>query len=267
MIGGLQWRIPHSARQINYLIGGKDHFQADRDSVERAQLLVPQLRTAVRQHRAFAHRAVRYLAGVGVRQFIDIGCGMPFHPNTHDIAQSADASARVLYVDNDPTVGAHAQALLIARGTVAFAAGDVRRPKTILNSEAVTTDPAGDPGALIDLTRPVGVLLLGVLDQSTDDPIEPAQQLISALPSGSHVVLSHATLDFMPDRERHGAAAVIAAVDLWHPRTLAEISPIIDGLQPIDPEWVSTAAWRPSPDTHVVRDTEALFYGVVARVP
>ena len=172
---------PHPARRYNYWLGGKDNFAADREAAERVLAVAPGLRYRVRANRAFLGRATRYLAAeAGIRQFLDIGTGIPAAGNTHEVAQRAAPDARVVYVDNDPIVLLHAQALLhgTPQGATGYLQADLRDPGTILDRAA----------ALLDFGRPVAVMLLGVLHlvQDTENPWGIVAGLMDAMPDGSY---------------------------------------------------------------------------------
>jgi O-methyltransferase involved in polyketide biosynthesis len=190
---------PHPARRYDYWLGGKDNFAADRDSGDRIAEVFPSIRTAVRENRRFLHRVVAYLAAeAGIRQFIDIGAGIPTRPTVHDLAQAIDPTCRVAYVDNDPMVLAHARALMTSslEGVTAYVQADLRDPEAILADPALT--------AAIDFTRPVAVLMIAVLHflEDADRPEQVVARLLRALPAGSHLAVSHATLDPLPVEAR-----------------------------------------------------------------
>src|ERR1700719_4702836 len=192
---------PHAARIYDYLLGGKDHFAVDRETAEKGIKLIPTGRTAARENRSFLGRAVRFLvAEAGIRQFLDIGTGLPSANNVHEVAQGLVPSCRVVYVDNDPIVLAHARALLTSspEGKTAYIHADLREPERIL-SDPVTR-------ATLDFSQPVGLMLVAVLHFVPDEaqPRRIVDTLLDALPSGSYLVASHATSEYYAD---HGAAA------------------------------------------------------------
>src|ERR1700742_1301130 len=191
---------PHPARMYDYFIGGKNHFAADREAAAKALAAWPEGRTGPRENRGFVGRAVRYLAGeAGVRQFLDLGSGLPTTDNVHEVAQAVAPSSHVVYVDNDPLVLAHARALLTStpEGRTAYIDGDLREPGKILSNPAVR--------GTLDFGQPIALLLIAVLpfilDQ--DEPAKAVATLVDALPSGSYVVASHLTTE-------HDAAATSA---------------------------------------------------------
>ena len=200
--------IPHPARVYDYLLGGKDNFAADRAAAEQLIAVSPGVREGVRAHRAFLRRAVRYLAAeAGMKQFLDIGTGIPTQGNTHEVAQEIVPEARVAYVDNDPIVLVHGRALLTSHpaGKTTVIEADLRRPEEILAHPDVRDT--------IDFSRPVALILAGVLHFLTDeeDPHGVVERLKAAVPSGSHLLLSHVTLDFAPGVSQEEAGKPVLA--------------------------------------------------------
>ena len=255
--------VPQSARVYDYWLGGKDNFPADRALGDAIAEQVPTIRTQVRGQRAFLGRAVRYLAGeAGIRQFLDIGTGIPTAGNVHDVAQKLAPESRVLYVDNDPIVLAHSRALVPSspQGRVAFILADLRDP------EAILTDPA--LAETMNLTEPVGLVLIGIMHhlRDDDDPRRIVTTLVDALAPGSYLVLSQTTPDFDPEAMR-GLAEVSERGGIPNvPRTLADTEPFFAGLELVEPGLVPLAAWRPDPGTQ--GDPRAVYaYGAVARKP
>jgi hypothetical protein len=198
---GFEASTPNVARMYDYYLGGKDNFPADRQAAERVLAIVPEVRAAVRANRAFVGRAVRFLAAAGVRQFLDVGSGLPTRRNVHEVAHELAPDARVVYVDDDPVVVVHGRALLACTDTVAVVQGDLRRPEEVLGHPEVR--------ALIDLDEPVAVLLTLVLHFVTDaeDPVGIVRRLRDAMAPGSYLVVSHGTGDPRP-----GTAPRVAAV-------------------------------------------------------
>lgn len=235
--------VAHSARVYDYLIGGKTHFAADRDAAEQMIAALPNVQPASLMNRAFLARAVRYLAGErGIRQFLDIGTGIPATGNTHEVAQSIDPQARVVYVDNDPIVLAHARALLIGTpaGQVAYLHADLRHPDEIVKEASRT----------LDFSQPVALLLLMVLHMvpDTDAPHAITARLLSALPRGSYLALSHPPSDVLPAdvakvqqrlNERLGAGQSMTA------RSRDEVARFFHGLDLLPPGVVQVHQWRP----------------------
>jgi hypothetical protein len=190
---GIDTRAPNPARIYDYLLGGKDHYPADRQAAEAVLAVAPQAREGARENRAFLQRAVRYLAEAGVRQFLDIGTGLPTQGNVHQVAQAVMPEARVVYVDHDPVVHTHANALLTNNSPTTVAViGDLREPEAILDHPEVRR--------LLDFTRPIAVLLVAVLHfiRDAEDPAGIVTRLRDAMAPGSYLVVSHATGDFHP---------------------------------------------------------------------
>jgi O-methyltransferase involved in polyketide biosynthesis len=224
---------------------------------------VPTIQTMARANRAFLGRVVRYLAGeAGIRQFLDIGTGLPAVGNTHEVAQGIAPDARVLYVDNDPIVLAHARALMTSHpaGTTAFIQADLRDPQAILTDPALT--------ATLDLRRPVALMLVAVLMYFRDeeDPRGMVAALADAPPSGSYVVITHPTADFNPEAMAGAVAAAEHGGVTLVPRTREETAAFFTGLDLVEPGVVPVLAWRPDPgpraDPH-----SAYYYAGVGRKP
>ena len=254
--------LPHSSRMYDYLLGGKDNFAADRDAAERLVAISPATRRAVRANRAFHGRAVRYLAGeAGIRQFLDIGTGIPAADNTHEVAQRVAADSRIVYVDNDPVVLAHARALLTSAhaGTVSYLNADLRDPDTILEHARQR----------LDFGAPVAIMLVLILHliPDSDDPWRIVRRLVDAVPPGSYLVVSHPTGDLNADI----GAAITGSVNQRMratPMTLrshAEVSRFFDGLNVLPPGLVPQNRW---PDRAAQDDEPDIgCYGAVGRKP
>jgi hypothetical protein len=237
---------PHPARVYDYLLGGKDHFEPDRVAGDAVARAAPFVREAARGNRAFLSRAVTFLAARGVDQFLDIGAGLPAAGNVHEVAQRVSPAARVVYVDNDPVVLSHAQAILATDDRTIAVRGDLRVPGEILTCPAVR--------AHLDFTRPVAVLLVAIVHFVLDeeDPAGIVASLRDALPGGSYLVLSHATNQF---QGRHAAGrradALTAAKvysDLTAPFLLRDARQIQDffrGWTLASPGLVPAHRWRP----------------------
>jgi S-adenosyl methyltransferase len=258
--GAIDTTRPHSARVWNYWIGGKDWYAVDEQLGKKIAAAVPGIVDSARADRSFLRRAVTLLAGHGVRQFLDIGTGLPTMDNTHEVAQRVDPACRVVYVDNDPLVLAHARALLTgtAPGVTAYIDADIADPQRILAEAA----------AVLDFDEPVAVMLLAVLHLVGDDEQarHVVEQLLAALPAGSYLVLTHACLD-SPDT----AAAVAAWNASGSPtpvraRSRAEIARYFDGLDLLDPGIVTCSRWRPEPTAWHPAPT-VMAYGGVGRKP
>jgi hypothetical protein len=262
----LDTSTPHPARRYNYWLGGKDNFAADRASGDAIAEMMPSVRTAAIENRRFQRRAVRFLAGeMGIRQFLDIGTGIPGPDNTHEVAQTIDRASRVVYVDNDPVVLVHARALLTStsEGATAYIDADLREPEKILGD--------ADLQRTLDFTRPIGLLLIAVTHFLTDDDgaYEAVSTLLSALPPDSYLAISNATQDFMTPAER--AQADAAAASGRHGtvrfRSKDEFARFLDGLDVVAPGVETVAHWR-ADDEPQPRPTprEAALYAAVARV-
>jgi SAM-dependent methyltransferase len=256
--------VPQSARVYDYLLGGKDHFPADRDLGDKIIERIPTVRTQVRAQRAFLRRTVHYLtAEAGIRQFLDIGTGIPTAGNVHDVAQAIAPASRVLYVDNDPIVLAHSRALLqrTPEGRLAFILADLREPEAILDDPTLAKT--------LDLTQPVGLVLIGIMHhlRDDDDPRRIVATLVDALAPGSYLVLSQITPDFDPEAMRAVAAVVEQDGVPYVVRSYADTEPFFAGLELVAPGLVPILAWRPDPETEDQDPRSAYVYGGVARKP
>src|SRR6201988_3808581 len=224
---------PHAARIYDYLLGGKDHFAVDRETAEAAIATIPTGRTAARENRAFLGRAVRYLVTeAGIRQFLDIGTGLPSANNVHEVAQTAAPGSRVVYVDNDPIVLAHARALLTStpQGRSAYIDADLCQPETILGAPTLA--------ATLDMTQPVALMLVGILHFIPDeqDPARAVATLVDALPSGSYVTVSHGSPEFTPEGSATWTSTYRASGVPFQLRTTDEIVDLaFGGLELVDP--------------------------------
>jgi hypothetical protein len=251
--------VAHPARVYDYWLGGKDNFAADREAAEQVLAATPGLRFRVRANRAFLARAVRFLAGeAGVGQFLDIGTGIPAADNTHQVAQAVAPEARIVYVDNDPIVLAHARALLASgpHGATQYVHGDVREPAAILEQAAQT----------LDFSQPIALMLLGILHlvQDSEDPYRIVAELMAALPPGSYLAISHPASDIHPgqaEAQKRYNERVSTPQTL---RTRDEVARFFTGLDLVPPGLVYVHTWRPDPgDAALPGATSA--YGGVAR--
>jgi len=251
----------HPARVYDYWLGGKDNFAADREAAELALQAYPQLAEAVQSNRAFLARAVRYLTQeAGIRQFLDIGTGIPAANNTHQVAQREAADSRIVYVDNDPIVLLHARALLKStpQGECDYIQADLRNPEEILAAAART----------LDFGKPVALMLLAILQFISDDedPYTLVSRLLAALPSGSYLVVSHPTDDFNPNRQGESIQRYNERVtDQATLRGHDETARFFDGLELVEPGVVAVAKWRPNSDLDAARPS-SMWCGV-ARKP
>ena len=235
--------IPNPARVYDALLGGKDNYAADRAVADKLAAAKPSLRANVRANRAYLGRVVRYLAAeAGVRQFLDLGTGLPSLDNTHEVAQRVAPDSRIVYVDNDPIVLAHGRALLVGsrQGATSFLQADIRDPDTILEQAART----------IDFGKPVGVMLLGVLYMipDTDLPYATVAEYLDRLAPGSYLAISHPASDI----DAEAAAAAARQYDRSLPttqtnRTRGEVTRFFDGLELLAPGVVQLNKWRPEP--------------------
>jgi O-methyltransferase involved in polyketide biosynthesis len=238
--------IPNVARMYDYYLGGRDNFAADREAAEQALAIAPELRDGAAESRRFLTRAVRYLVGAGIRQFIDIGCGLPTQGNVHEIAQAVAPDTRVAYADHDPVVVTHAEALLHTTPLTTVLRADARRPEELL------ADPA--LGDLIDLDRPVAVLLSAVLHLIPEDDVvlRSVRYLRDRVAPGSYLLISHAVADQRPHVTARLAAlyqdkVIAAGARRANVRTRAEVEPLFDGLDLVEPGLVYLSEWRPEP--------------------
>lgn len=230
---GINPHIPSVARMYDYYLGGKDNFASDREAAEKVLAIVPATREAARENRAFMQRAVRFLASQGITQFLDIGTGLPTQGNVHEVA---GPEARVVYADNDPIVLAHARALLTGSEVeVEVVQGDLRLPEAIIDAQK-----------LIDFSQPVAVLVVAVLHfiQDADDPARIMDRIKERMAPGSYLVLSHAVPN-LPQEAGNISTVYKAAPSGIRLRTRAEISPLLDGLELLEPGLVNVAEWRP----------------------
>jgi SAM-dependent methyltransferase len=230
---------PNAARMYDYYLGGKDNFASDRDAAEKALEFAPQIRLAAQQNRAFMGRAVRYLAEAGVRQFLDVGTGLPTQSNVHEVAQDAAPDSRVVYVDNDPVVLAHGRAILGGAESVHIVHADLRSPKEILDSPEVRQR--------LDFDRPIAILLLAIVHflQEADDPEAVVARFREALPVGGHLVLSHVCGEALPgsvpgvtEVYKHSTTPIVA-------RSPDRIERLFGDLELAEPGLVNVAQWRP----------------------
>jgi S-adenosyl methyltransferase len=233
--------VPHSARIWNYWLGGKDNYPVDRAAGDQFREAFPGIVDVTRASRAFLTRAVRYLAGeAGVRQFLDVGTGLPTADNTHEVAQRVAPDSRIVYVDNDPVVLVHARALLTStpQGVTQYVDADLHEPDRILEAASKT----------LDLAEPVALMLLGILGHVTDDDEARSivKRLLGALPSGSYLAVYDGT-DTNPAgveaQERYNRSGAVP----YRLRSPEQIAGFFDGLELVEPGVVSVSRWRPDP--------------------
>jgi hypothetical protein len=254
--------IPSAARVYDYLLGGKDNYPADRTVAESMIAQLPNVKLAVQWNRAFLRRVVRYLVNeAGIRQIIDIGAGLPTVRNTHEIALEANPAARVVYVDHDPVVLAHARSMLQGVPNTAIIEQDLLEPDKIL------ADPTLE--RLIDFGEPAALLFLSILHFVADeaDPAGLIARLASPFPAGTHVAISHATPDIVPavnDVER----VFDHATEQAHVRSRAEVQRLVAGMEIVEPGLTWPPEWHPDPDDVVPANADQAYYCVVvARKP
>jgi O-methyltransferase involved in polyketide biosynthesis len=241
---GIDSTVPHSARIWNYWLGGKDNYAIDRLAGDQTIAVLPEIVDIARASRGFLARVVRYLAAdAGIRQFLDIGTGLPTANNTHEVAQRVAPESRVVYVDNDPLVLTHARALLIGspEGATDYIDADARDVDTILRGAAET----------LDFTQPVAITMLGILPFVGDDDEAKGivRRLLAAVPPGSYLAITHSTSEVSGER-------VIEAVRQWNEvaptpyrlRSPEQIAVFFEGLELIEPGLVPCPRWRPDPD-------------------
>lgn len=247
---------PHPARMYDYYLSGKDYYRVDAEAAERVISLVPGIKDVARVNRRFMHRAVRLLAKQGIRQFLDIGTGIPTEPNLHQVVQDVEPSARVMYVDNDPIVLRHAEALLRStpEGVTKYAQADVREPDKIITAAR----------EILDFDQPIALSMVALLHFVSDehDPYGLVNTLLAPLPAGSYVILTHVTGDFDPK-------GWSKAVDIYRQsgvpaqvRSQEEFGRFFDGLALIEPGVQVATRWRPDPDQANGDDKIALYVGV-----
>jgi hypothetical protein len=264
MVGGglppFDTSVAHVARVYNYWLGGKDNFAADRAAGEAAIKAFPNIVLSARANRAFQARAVRFLAGeAGIRQFLDVGTGIPSANHTHEVAQSVAPDSRVVYVDNDPIVLTHARALLASHpaGATDYIDADLRNPEQIL----------ADAAQLLDFGQPVALMIMAVLQHldDEDDPYKVVATLLSRLPAGSYLALSHPAKDI-------NAEAMAKMADSLN-QTMAEkvtfrdragVARFFDGLELAEPGMVQASKWRPTSEAEAASPA-ALWAGVARK--
>jgi len=252
--------VAHVARVYNYWLGGKDNFAADRAAAEQAMAAFPDIVHSARANRAFLRRVVTYLAGTaGIRQFLDIGTGIPSANNTHEVAQSVAADCRIVYVDNDPVVLAHARALLTStpEGATDYIDADLRNADQIL----------AKAGETLDFSKPVAIMLMAILQHLSDenDPYAVVGRLVAAVPPGSYLALSHPARDIhaaeMAEMAKRLNATMAEKVTF---RSQAEVVPFFAGLELLEPGMANVPDWRPE-SSEEASSPAALWAGVARK--
>jgi len=253
--------VAHVARVYDYWLGGKDNFAADRRAGEQAIQAYPDIVYSVRANRAFLARTVRYLAkDAGIRQFLDIGTGIPTANNTHEVAQSATPGSNVVYVDNDPVVLTHARALLVSdeRGRTNYIDADLRDTGRILAEAALT----------LDFSQPVAIMLMAILQHidETEDPYAIVDSLLAAVPPGSYLAISHPAADIETEAMAQMAERLnkLMAEKVTF-RTRPQVARFFDGLELVEPGMVRVQTWRPA--SEIEAKSPAALWGGVGRKP
>lgn len=252
--------VAHPARMYDYYLGGKTHFAADRAAANNVLEILPEGRDMAIANRGFLGRAVRFLADAGIDQFLDIGTGIPSPGSTSEVVHPVNPDARVVYVDNDPIVVAHARALLRDGRSVSVVHGDLREPGALLSAPGVKT--------ALDWQRPMAVLLVAVLHfiRDAEQPERIVQVLKDAVPSGSYLVISHGTQDFNPERATAAVRGYDQATAPFVLRTRDQVEHLFDGLDMAEPGLVPVPFWRPDGDDKS-DPSKIWLYAGVARKP
>ncbi|AHI01117.1 SAM-dependent methyltransferase [Kutzneria viridogrisea] len=253
---------PSAARVYDYYLGGYHNLAVDRAFAEQAMKAMPELPLIMRTNRAFLRRSVRHLVGTGIRQFLDLGSGIPTVGNVHEIAQAAAPESTVVYVDKDPVAVAHSQVILEGNPRAGVLQADLREPHVVLDSAPVRE--------LLDLDQPVAVLMFAVLHFVRDDEEAAAsvRRLMGALPTGSYVVISHGTHEPVGERGREVERLYTRTDNPLAPRNQAQVAKLVSGLEPVEPGVVFLPLWRPDgPDEVDDHPERSCTYGVVARKP
>jgi S-adenosyl methyltransferase len=259
---GVNINIPHSARIYDYWLGGKDNFAVDRAVGEAMIAAIPGMRYMAGENRKFVHRAARDLvAKEGIRQFLDVGTGIPTRPNLHEIAQGLAPETRVVYVDNDPIVLVHARALMISKpeGRSEYISADIRDPESILGDKTLRDT--------LDLSKPVGLTLIAILMllADEDDPWGKVKALRDAMPSGSCLAITHPTADFNPVEVQQAVAAATGAGMTLVARDRSAVERLFGDWELLAPGIVPVSGWRP--DEPVQSPEAAYYWAGVARKP
>ncbi|MFE3025110.1 SAM-dependent methyltransferase [Nocardia tengchongensis] len=261
----LRTDVPHSARMYDYFLGGKDNYEADREAAEKALQEFPAARVTARTNREFMRSATSFLAGEGIRQFLDIGTGIPTEPNLHQVAQRLAPESRVVYVDNDPMVFSHARALLVSvpEGRTSFVLADAAKPADILGAPELLET--------LDLSRPVAVSLMALLHFVPGDVHDIVRTLMEPLAPGSYLAISHVTTDFDDGATDPSGMARLLQVYIdrgipVRPRTRAEVERLFDGLELVEPGVEVIHRWRAGdvefPPGH---DKNVSLYGAIGK--
>jgi O-methyltransferase involved in polyketide biosynthesis len=256
----LRTDIPHSARIYDYVLGGKDNFEVDRVAAEKMLQGQPGLRTSMRANRRFMVKAAQYLAGQGIRQFLDVGTGLPTQPNLHEVVQGVAPDAKIVYVDNDPLVLVHARALLtpVGTGSVSYLEADLRTADAIFGAKEIADG--------FDLSQPVAVTLIAVLQHVTDEKQARGivEGIVHRLPPGSALALSAVTTD----NDRTAGDQTVNTYNTSgvpvKPRSHAEVVALFGDLELVEPGVVFVHKWHPDDEDRAADDMDVAMYGGVA---
>ena len=261
----LRLDIPHSARMYDYYLGGKTNYEPDRELARKTMEMFPDAPIGARENRLFINRAVRYLvAEAGIRQFLDIGTGIPTSPNLHEVAQGEDPTCRVVYADNDPLVLAHARALMAStpEGATTYIHADLRDPDALLGSAELRR--------VLDLSRPVALSLIAVLHfvPDADDPWSLVARYLDALPAGSHLVITHATMELLSGAQIERVAEIYRKAGIQTTtRSLAQVERFFTGLELVEPGVGPLLDWRPDGNRVAESHNQVPGFAGVGRKP
>jgi S-adenosyl methyltransferase len=252
----------HGARIYDYILGGKDNYEMDRHAGDASLEVWPSLRIHMHAGRAFMHRVGRFMAAdLGIRQFLDIGTGIPTQPNLHEVVQAVTPDARIIYVDNDPIVLAHARALMTStpQGRTAYIQADMREPDAILNAPQLRET--------LDLDQPVGLLLISMLHFIEDDEeaLRVVRRVVDVLPSGSYFAATIATDEFAPEPLARVRDQYHAHGETLRWRTKEQAQRFFDGVELVEPGLVQMHKWRPDQTDGKIDDADIAMYGAVGR--
>ncbi|MGH3288048.1 MAG: SAM-dependent methyltransferase [Streptosporangiaceae bacterium] len=259
-LANIRTDVPHPARVYDYWLGGKDNFAADRAAAEQVLQVMPEILDTVRGNRQFLVRAVGFLRDAGIRQFLDIGSGLPSSPNVHEVAQAGGTGARVVYSDHDEVVVSHADALMAKNrnDTALVVHADLRDVDKIISRA----------GELLDFTKPVGLIFAGVLHHipDSDDPAGIVARYLAALAPGSYLAISHATAERSPEKMAANADVADSSGTMLIPRSKDAIERMFNGRELVDPGLVLVSYWRPEGGDPGPNADRAWVYGGVAAV-
>lgn len=255
---GVNVDVPSSARIYDYLLGGGHNFEADRETAEALIKVLP-VRAMARLNRAYLRRVVLELAGLGIRQFLDLGSGIPTVGNVHEVAHEVALESKVVYVDFEPVAITHAELMLADEPDVTALLADLREPKVVAQARQH-----------LDFSQPVGLLVVGVLQfiPDSDDPWGVLSRYVESLSSGSYLALSHFTADSMPAAMAAGKEIFAKTAEPITPRTKAQVMDMLAGTEIVEPGIVFTPEWRPeTPEDVGAEPSKANLYAAVGRKP